>query len=62
MPEFLTTEDFMTPIENLGNTLEFIQSFYNENRFEDMEKAELLIISYKQAMDLLQQSVVEEVE
>ena len=53
MPEFLTTEDFTTPIESLKEALEFIQTFYDEDRIKDRENAELLIDSYKAAIELL---------
>ena len=53
MPEFLTTEDFTTPIESLTEALDSIQGFYDEDRIKDMENAELLIDSYKAAIKLL---------
>ena len=53
MTEFLTTEDFTIPIESLKADLEFIQAFYDEDRIEDRENAELLIDSYKYAIELL---------
>ena len=53
MPEFLTTEDFTTPIESLKADLEFIQKFYDVDRIKDRENAELLIESYKRAIELL---------
>ena len=60
MPEFLTTEDFTTPIESLKADLEFIQKFYDVDRIKDRENAELLIESYKRAIELLSREEVEE--
>ena len=59
MPEFLTTEDFTTPIESLKADLEFIQTFYDVDRIKDRENAELLIESYKRAIKLLSREEVE---
>ena len=59
MPELFTTEDFTTPIESLKADLEFIQAFYDEDRIEDRENAELLIDSYKYAIELLTKEEVE---
>ena len=59
MPEFLTTEDFTTPIESLKADLEFIQKFYDEDRIKDRDNAELLIESYKRAIELLSKEEVE---
>ena len=60
MPEYCTTEDFMEPIESLKADLEFIQTFYDVERIKDREKAELLIESYKRAIELLSKEEVEE--
>ena len=60
MPEFLTTEDFTIPIESLKADLEFIQKFYDVDRIKDRENAELLIESYKRAIELLSREEVEE--
>ena len=59
MPEFLTTEDFTTPIESLKADLKFIQTFYDEDRIKDRDNAELLIDSYKRAIELLSREEVE---
>ena len=59
MLEFLTTEDFTTPIESLKADLEFIQTFYDVDRIKDRENAELLIESYKRAIELLSREEVE---
>ena len=59
MPEYFTTEDFTTPIESLKADLEFIQTLYDEKRIKDMENAELLIDSYKYAIELLNIAEVE---
>lgn len=53
MPEYFTTQDFTTPIECLSEALESIQNLYDEGRIEDRENAELLIDSYKYAIELL---------
>ena len=53
MPEFVNTEDFTTPIESLKADLEFIQTFYDVDRIKDRDNAELLIDSYKRAIELL---------
>ena len=53
MPEFYTTGDFVTPIECLSEALGSIQGLYEEKRIEDRENAELLIDSYKYAIELL---------
>ena len=59
MPEYCTTEDLMEPIEVLEESLETIQIFYDEERIKDREKAELLIDSYKRAIELLRKVEVE---
>ena len=59
MPEYCTTEDFTTPIESLKADLEFIQTFYDEDRIKDRENAERLIELYKQAIELLRKEEVE---
>lgn len=59
MPEFYTTEDFTTPTECLTEALGSIHGLYEENRIEDKENAELLIDSYKYAIELLKKAEVE---
>ena len=59
MPEYFTTEDFAKPIECLSDALCSIQGLYEENRIEDKENAELLIDSYKYAIELLKKTEVE---
>ena len=59
MPEYFTTEDFVKPIECLTMALENIQDLYDEERIEDRENAELLIESYKQAIESLRKEEVE---
>ena len=56
MEDVLYAKDFTTPIEILKEGLEFIHIFYDENRIEDRENAELLIDSYKRAIELLTNS------
>lgn len=53
MPELINTEDFQTPTEALEDNLDFLKSFYNENRFEDMDNAKILIEKYEKAIDIL---------
>lgn len=53
MPELINTEDFQLPLESLESNLDFLRGFYNENRFEDMENAKLLIEKYEKAIDIL---------
>ena len=59
MPEFYITDDFKIPIECLTEALGSIQGLYEENRIEDKENAELLIYSYKYAIELLKKAEVE---
>ena len=59
MPEFYTTDDFTTPIECLTEALCSIQGLYEEKRIEDKRNAELLIDSYKYAIELLKKAEVE---
>ena len=53
MPEYFTTEDFITPIECLTIALESIQILYDEERIEDRENTERLIDLYKSAIESL---------
>lgn len=53
MPELINTEDFQLPIEALEDNLDFLKSFYNENRFEDIDNAKILIEKYEKAIDIL---------
>ena len=59
MPEYFNTEDFMEPFEVLEINLEAIQILYNKERIKDRENAELLIESYKRAIELLRKEEVE---
>ena len=59
MPEYFTTEDFTTPTECLSEALGSIQGLYEEKRIEDKRNAELLIDSYKYAIELLKKAEVE---
>ena len=59
MPEYFTTEDFTTPIECLIEALGSIHGLYEEKRIEDTRNAELLIDSYKYAIELLKSVEVE---
>lgn len=53
MPELINTEDFQLPIEALEDNLDFLKSFYNENRFEDMDNAKILIEKYEKSIEIL---------
>ncbi len=53
MPELINTEDLQLPIEALEGNLDFFKSFYNENRFEDMDNAKVLIEKYEKAIEIL---------
>ncbi|AJD83114.1 hypothetical protein [Streptococcus phage Str-PAP-1] len=53
MPELINTEELQLPIEALEDNLDFLKSFYNENRFEDMDNAKLLIDKYEKAIAIL---------
>ena len=59
MPEYFTTEDFVKPIECLSDALDSIHGLYEEKRIEDKRNAELLIDSYKYAIELLKKAEVE---
>ena len=59
MPEYFTTEDFIKPIECLTIALDSIQILYDDERIEDRENAELLIKSYKRAIEALREEEVE---
>lgn len=59
MPEYFTTEDFTIPIKCLAEALDLIQAVYDVDRIEDRENAELLIDSYKYAIELLTKEEVE---
>lgn len=59
MPEYYNTEDFMKPIEELEMSLAAIQILYNKERIKDRENAELLIESFKRAIELLSKEEVE---
>ena len=56
MPEFYIKDDFATPTECLIEALGSIQGLYEEKRIEDKENAELLIDSYKYAIELLKKA------
>ncbi|QBX27435.1 hypothetical protein ACG3JJ_01155 [Streptococcus parauberis] len=53
MPKLINTEDFQLPIEALEDNLDFLKSFYNENRFEDMDNAKILIEKYEKSIEIL---------
>lgn len=53
MPELINTEDFQLSLETLESNLDFLKGYYNENRFEDMDNAKLLIDKYEKAIAIL---------
>ncbi|HEM9162638.1 TPA: hypothetical protein ACUJK1_001003 [Streptococcus agalactiae] len=53
MPELINTEDLQLPLETLESNLDFLKGYYNENRFEDMDNAKLLIDKYEKAIAIL---------
>lgn len=53
MPELINTEELQLPIEALECNLVYYKSFYNENRFEDMDNAKILIEKYEKAIEIL---------
>ena len=59
MPEFYITDDFTIPTECLSEALGSIHGLYEEKRIEYKENAELLIDSYKYAIELLKKVEVE---
>ena len=59
MPEFYIKDDFTTPTECLSEALGSIQDLYEEKRIEDKRNAELLVDSYKYAIELLKKTEVE---
>lgn len=59
MKEYYITEGFMKPVEWLTIALESVQELYDEGRIGDRENAELLIESYKRAIELLSKEEVE---
>lgn len=62
MQEYFTTEDFVKHIECLKADLEFIQKFYDVDLIKDRDNAELLIDSYKYAIELLTNAEVEKMQ
>lgn len=53
MYELINTEDLKLPIEALEDKLDFLKSFYNENRFDDMDNAKILIEKYEKSIEIL---------
>ena len=48
--------DFLSPLENIEETLEMLNSFYQDERFIDMEDAKKLIESYEEAVKVLKET------
>lgn len=55
MNEKFSVNDFMVPLESLEQTLEMLEDFYLDERFEEMDDALKLIENYKRAVSILKE-------
>lgn len=55
MNEKFSVNDFMVPLESLEHTLEMLEDFYLDERFEEMDDALKLIENYKRAVSILKE-------
>ena len=55
MNEKFSLNDFVSPLESLEQTLEMLEDFYLDERFEDMDDAFELIENYKRAVSILKE-------
>lgn len=55
MNEKFSVNDFMVPLESLEQTLEMLEDFYLDERFEYMDDALKLIENYKRAVSILKE-------
>ena len=55
MNEKFSVNDFLNPLESLERTLEILEDFYLDERFEEMSDAFELIEKYKRAMSILKE-------
>ena len=57
MKEKFSVDDFVSPLESLGQVLIMLEKFHLDERFEDMDDAFELIESYKKAVSILKEVV-----
>lgn len=55
MPEIISVDYFQLLLESLEDNLDFLQSLYSENRFDDMDNAKKLIKKYEKAIAILKE-------
>ena len=55
MNEKFSVNDFLNPLESLEQTLEILEDFYLDERFEEMDDALELIENYKKAVNILKE-------
>ena len=55
MNEKFSVNDFVSPLKSLEQTLEMLEDFYLDERFEDMGDAFELIENYKRAVSILKE-------
>ncbi len=55
MNEKFSIDDFISPLENLEQTLKMLEEFHLDERFEDMDDALEFIGSYKKAVNILKE-------
>lgn len=53
MNEKFNVNDFISPLESIERTLEMLEEFHLDERFEDMDDALKLIENYKKAVSIL---------
>ena len=56
MKEKFSVDDFVSPLESLGQVLIMLEEFHLDERFEDMDDALELIESYKKAVSTLKEA------
>lgn len=59
MNEKFSVDDFIGPLENLERVLEMLEEFYLDERFEDMDDAFELIGSYKEAVSICRNDMLD---
>lgn len=55
MNEKITVNDFLSPLGSLEQTLDILEEFYLDERFENMDDAFELIENYKRAVRILKE-------
>lgn len=55
MNKKFSVNDFLSPLESLEQTLEMLEDFYLDERFEQMDDALKLIENYKRAVSILKE-------